>query len=139
MHCKNSFSSVFRGFSLIALIETYVSSSPPNNMYLIRQILSKTLNSPKVTTFYFFQIKTNSEFSWWLDKNRSFQEWKPFCIDPKNLVKSINPTIYNIIHWLAGSMGPTIDQPSDVPSIIFFMISYRLGHSKLFTFSFFKL
>ena len=47
----------------------------------------------------------------------------------------INPTIFNIIRWVAGSMERTTHRP--IVSIIFFIISFR--HSKLFIFIILKL
>ena len=53
-----------------------------------------------------------------------------------------NPTIYNIISWFASSLVCwdkwLIDQVSDVPSIIFFIISHRLRALKTLYFYFCK-
>ena len=53
-------------------------------------------------------------------------------------VKAIsNQSIYNILRWLLGRWDKLIvDQESDVPNIIFFILFIDLGHSKLFMFFF---
>ena len=48
-----------------------------------------------------------------------------------------NPSIYNILRLVAWTVGKRIiDQESDVPSIIFYILFIDLGHSKLFIFIF---
>ena len=48
-----------------------------------------------------------------------------------------NPSIYNLIRWFAGPMGQMNRQPSVWCSKnFFFIVSYRLRHSKLFIFVF---
>ena len=43
--------------------------------------------------------KRHFGINWPLDKNRSFQQWKPFCIDPKNLFKSISPYLFMVVKF----------------------------------------
>ena len=60
---------------------------------------------------------------------------------PVNVLDFKNPTIFNIIiPWLNGAMGQMTQQPSsDVPSIIFFIIFYRLKELKTLYFYFCKI
>ena len=54
------------------------------------------------------------------------QNWKKIL-----LLSTWNPTIYNIIRWLAGSLGKMTRQPS-VWCIIFFIISCKIIFKNLF-------
>ena len=54
------------------------------------------------------------------------QNWKKIL-----LLSTWNPTIYNIIRWLAGSLGKMTCQPS-VWCIIFFIISCKIIFKNLF-------
>ena len=60
----------------------------------------------------------------------------------ENSIQYWNPTIFNIIRWVAGSLGRwddhLINQASDVPSIFFFIISFKILRKNRFkSFSYF--
>ena len=62
------------------------------------------------------------------------------CTKAKKKVWSKNPTIYNIVLWFTGLLGQMIvNQGSDIPSIISFIISYRLRALKTHCFIFVNL